>query len=350
MMSEVDKEINSKKDELFKETQELFTNREKQANLIGQISGCLSASRNLQANINNLKQKSQRQQELLYNAEFQIQTMERRLSQAMGDISQDKAEKLKKDIDEQKGILKGKEKDYNMLSKSNKELQDELRNIDRKISKAAQEMATLESTIQELELENEMSVTDLEKIKKKKQDTMVQHDCNKLEIKKLREKVNSEADAVFGFENRKYQLEMSMEEREKEVSVHKDILVSELKSAEEERHKVAVELQERKNKVNNLKIKYEVLVQRNNSSSDDVENVGEHSQAYYVIKAAQEREELQRYGDELDGKIRKAHKELQALMNTLKHLQGRNQNYRDKFLKGAEGADLEKKQILEEQC
>ena len=126
MMSEVDKEINSKKDELFKETQELFTNREKQANLIGQISGCLSASRNLQANINNLKQKSQRQQELLYNAEFQIQTMERRLSQAMGDISQDKAEKLKKDIDEQKGILKGKEKDYNMLSKSNKELQDEL--------------------------------------------------------------------------------------------------------------------------------------------------------------------------------------------------------------------------------
>ena len=162
----------------------------------------------------------------------------------MGDISQDKAEKLKKEIDEQKGVLKGKEKDYNMLSKSNKELQDELRNIDRKISKAAQEMATLETTIQELELENEMSVTDLEKIKKKKQDTMVQHDCNKLEIKKLREKVNSEADAVFGFENRKYQLEMSMEEREKEVSVHKDILVSELKSAEEERHKVAVELQE----------------------------------------------------------------------------------------------------------
>ena len=47
MMKEVDKEINFKKDELFKETQELFTNREKQANLIGQISGCLSASRNL---------------------------------------------------------------------------------------------------------------------------------------------------------------------------------------------------------------------------------------------------------------------------------------------------------------
>ena len=39
--------------------------------------------------------------------------------------------------------------------------------------------------------------------------------------------------------------------------MHKDILVSELKAAEEERHKVAVELQKRKNKTKNLRIKYE---------------------------------------------------------------------------------------------
>ena len=83
----------------------------------------------------------------------------------------------------------------------------------------------------------------------------------KLEIKKLRDIVNVEADKVFGLENRKYQLEMSMEEREKEIQVHKDILNSELKSAEEERHKIAVQLQERKNKVKNLKIKYEGQVE-----------------------------------------------------------------------------------------
>ena len=99
-----------------------------------------------------------------------------------------------------------------------------------------------------------------------------------------------------------------------------------------------------------MRIKYEGLVQKSQSSSGEVEAVGEHSQAYYVIKAAQEKEELQRYGDELDGKIRKCEKEIKALANTLDHLKMRNKNYRDKFQQGAEGADLEKKQILEDQC
>jgi len=51
-----------------------------------------------------------------------------------------------------------------------------------------------------------------------------------------------------------------MEEREKEIQVHRDVLLTEYKAAEEERHKIAVELAERKNKVKNLKIKYESLV------------------------------------------------------------------------------------------
>ena len=237
-----------------------------------------------------------------------------------------------------------------MLEKSNNQLCDEQRNFDRIIEKVKAERAILESQIGELRLENEMATTDLDKVIKDKEKTLVQHDCKKLEIKKLRDTVNLEADQVYGLENRKYQLEMSMEEREKEIQVHKDILVSESKAAEEERHKVAVELQYRKTRVKNLRIKYEGLIQRNKSSSGEGESANEHSQAYYVIKASQEKEELQRYGDELDGKLRKCEKEIKALSNTLDHLKMRNKNYRDKFISGAEGADLDKKQILEDQC
>jgi chromosome segregation ATPase len=51
-----------------------------------------------------------------------------------------------------------------------------------------------------------------------------------------------------------------------------------------------------------------------------------------VIKAAQKREELQRYGDELDAKIRKAEREIKALTRTLEHLKSRNWNYRNQFV------------------
>ncbi len=182
--------------------------------------------------------------------------------------------------------LEEKKKQLDMLTTSNKQLEDERRNIERQINKVKDSKGTLSIQIQELKLENEMAGGDVDKVQKRKEKTLVQHDCMKLEIKKLRDTVNVEADRVYGLENRKYQLEMSMEEREKEIQVHKDILVSELKAAEEERHKVAVELQLRKNKVKNLRIKYEGLVQKSQSSSGEVEAVGEHSQAYYVIKAA----------------------------------------------------------------
>jgi len=260
MMHEVEKEIREQKETLFKESQKLFKLRAEQANLIGDISGTLSASRNLQASINKLKQEKQRQQELLYNSEYQIQQMERKVSRAQGERSQEETKRLQQEITTAQTELDKQKKQLDMLIVSNKQLVDEKRNIERVIDKVRAQRSNLETQIQELKLENEMATNDLSAVQNTKEKTLVQHDCKKLEIKKLRDTVNVEADRVYGLENRKYQLEMSMEEREKEIQVHKDILISESKAAEEERHKVAVELQLRKTRVKNLRIKYEGLI------------------------------------------------------------------------------------------
>lgn len=62
-----------------------------------------------------------------------------------------------------------------------------------------------------------MTYQDLNKIVKQKEEVLVQHDFMKLEIQKIQKVVMTAVDKVFNLENRKYQLEMAMQEREQEI-------------------------------------------------------------------------------------------------------------------------------------
>ncbi len=63
--------------------------------------------------------------------------------------------------------------EFHTLNTSNKQLIDEIRTVEWLVNKVLQDKAHLEVQIQELELENDMSLNDLEKIKKKKEDTLI---------------------------------------------------------------------------------------------------------------------------------------------------------------------------------
>ena len=110
-----------------------------------------------------------------------------------------------------------------------------------------------------MELENNSVEASRKQTIKEKDELMVQHDVLKLEVKRLRDSLSARADQVFSLENHKFQLEMSMQERKKEIAVHSSVQRSKLKSAEEERHRVLLERNERRVKVQNLKLKYESI-------------------------------------------------------------------------------------------
>ena len=99
-MKKIEQNISQKKDVLVKNTQQLFKLREEEANLYVEIQGIMATCRNLQAHINKLNQDFQKQQELLYNAEYQIQLMERKVARARGDRTLEEKKDLQKDLDE----------------------------------------------------------------------------------------------------------------------------------------------------------------------------------------------------------------------------------------------------------
>ena len=344
--NKIEKDIRDLKDSLFKETKKLLELRSDEANLLGEIKGSLAAGRNLQAAINKRDQEIQKQHVLLYSADYLIQSNQRKVDEAKGIQTNERNDELKVKISEKDTKLQEKEEQLDKVTKSVKKLGDDLRLVEKTLEKTTTESSILKNNYEELNLQIKMIEQEIASEAQDKNGVLVQHDSMKLEVKKLKDILCAEADKLFAVENRKYQLQMSMEEREKEIRVHKETLLAEKRAAEEEKHKVLVELSDRKSKVQNLKVKYENLCYKNRSNDDGEER----TQAYYVIKAAQEREELQRYGDELDSKIKKAEREIACLSDTLDHLKGRNTRFRDSYLTSGNTNELEMKNAIEDQC
>ena len=66
----------------------------------------------------------------------------------------------------------------------------------------------------------------------------------------------------------------------------------------------------------------------------------QQSQAYYILKAAQQKEELQKRSEELDMQLKVGEKELREMENSLAYLQNSNQRYGQALKKNLKAASL----------
>ena len=339
-----DKTITVLKEKMFRASQALFAMRQEEANLISEISGSQAASKNLSTKLGGNDTESMRQQELIYNAEFQIQQMERKVARGLGERSDEEKRQLMTNISDLEKTLEARVDKKKMLSQQCKKLNNEYRSSVRKKEESEEAQVELKNKIAEIKLENSSCELQLKQLISSKEESMVQNDVMRLEVKRRRDALNSKADEVFSLENRRQQLKLSMEERKEEISVHTEVRRAQIKAGEEEKHKNAVELGKRRSVVDKLKSKYESTVSK-------PEGGEEISQAAMVIMAAQKREELQREGDELDQEIRRREKEMRALEHTLNHLNVRNTQFRLSFHKADMGSnEAEELQQLQDQA
>jgi uncharacterized protein YpuA (DUF1002 family) len=111
----------------------------------------------LQAAINKLHVEAQRQQELTYNADYDIQKITRDVAYLQGQRSQEETEKLTAEINVAQEELSKHEENYRLLNTSNRKLNDELEYIKKTIAKVAEDKDNLTTQYSELILENEMT-------------------------------------------------------------------------------------------------------------------------------------------------------------------------------------------------
>lgn len=343
----VEKELKELKEEMFRESQVLFRASQQKSNIIAEINGAEASLKNLQAKIRKLDAESTKQRELIYQADFQIQLLERKVPRAAGQRTDEEKMQLTKRIEALKGELEQHTSQWAMLTQQVKRLEEELRHAQRQVDDHEKDSDMLASKIADLRLSNENALRELKLSTSAKEELAVQHDVLKLELKRLKDVLNARLDDVFGLENRRDQLRMTIQERETEIRAHVDVLKAQLKIVEEDGHKVSIELGDREVKVEKLRQKFESIVAvRGGSVTEETE----HTQAFVIVEAAQQKQQLQQQGDELDQQIRKKETEVRQLDNTLEHIRARNSEYRTSFTTAdAEGRDFEEKEALDEQ-
>ncbi|XP_069829905.1 coiled-coil domain-containing protein 39 isoform X1 [Dendropsophus ebraccatus] len=345
-VKDLEAQLKQIREQHFKKSQELHEHKTKERHMISEINGSQVSLRNLNSQLQKLDLHALKQQGIIYNQDFQIQQLERRLARLKGEVNTDEKHALETKVSDLSKMFDERKAALNLLNSQHKKLQADVRNIKRELEKTGQEKENLISKMEELKLFNNMSDKALKKLRTSKQEFMVDDNILKLEIKRLRDMLHNKADDVFSLEKRKLQLEAAMKERTQEISIHKEMLKSQIRLADQERQTISQELHERIAKVDKMRKRFEIIT----VAMMPPEGEEEKSQAYYIIKAAQEKEELQRVGDELDAKIRKAEKEISALENTLQVINGCNNSYRKSFNKVTETSEeYEEKNQLEEQ-
>ncbi|KAH7820496.1 putative Flagella associated protein [Monocercomonoides exilis] len=345
-LNQANRELKELKEEIFKHGEILHRASLEKSTAIAELNGAETSIKNLNMKIKKLDSDSLRQNELIYHADFQIQLMERKIPRAQGVRSDEEKQVLNAKINELTEEVNGQTKQWNVLSQQVKRLEEELHEVTSSIEKKKEEKKHIESKIADLKLENDNTVRSLTQSKTQKEELAVRHDVLHLEMKRLTDTFHQRHAEVVSLKNRQAQLELTIRERNEQIKVHNDLLRAELRQVEEEKHKVALELNERTMKIERLKQKYESVIGLRGGTSE--ESAQSHGLA--IVKARQRRQELEVKGDELFTEIKAKQKELQQMEKALEQLEGANKTYRESFKTvGASSQEVEEKQAAEEQ-
>ncbi|XP_030631762.1 coiled-coil domain-containing protein 39 [Chanos chanos] len=345
-IKEIETQLLRQREALFKKSQELQVLRAREKGAEADVLGSRAALSNLDSQLSKLNKNVLKQQQFIYSQDFQIQRLEKKMSHLQGEENTEEKQALEKRVSELSQALEEKKRDASMLNTQLKKLQDDIRCVRKETEKAAADKNDLTTKIEELQLFNDLSDKELKKLRVIKQDTMVKKNILNLELKRLRGLLDDRTDGVLSLERRRMQLQNAMKDREEEIKEHRTMLCKQIRYSEEERQRLSADLHERLSRTDKLRNRYEILT----ASMTRPEGEEDKSECYYIAKVALEKEELKQKGDQLDAKIQKAEKEIQALENTLHVLNSCNTTYRKSLKKVQESSEeYQEKMKLEAQ-
>lgn len=325
MSKNLEKDVEKLSTVQFQANQELQKARDEQSACLSLISGCQSQDRNLKAKIGQLDSESFQQQVVLYNIEFNVQQMVKKVGRAKGDRTDRERKELIGKIELLQKTLDELEQQQRVLDTQVKRVREDLRRSKSEIDRLEVSKKAAADRVLSINLECGHCTQDSKRLEAEKEDALVQVDTMLLQLNRLKKRLWQKKDELVDLEEQKQNLATDIVEREAEIAAHHNILNVEAKMAEEERRRLVNELLERKKTLNAIRNRHDVLVGKMDPS------LAKLSQAQLVVEAAKEREDLQCRGDSLDSCIKRMEKNTLKLEKTIAILRASNADFKHKF-------------------
>ncbi|THD23568.1 Coiled-coil domain-containing protein 39 [Fasciola hepatica] len=323
------------RDVRFKVTQNFEDMKSKSKLLEQQVEGARASLRMLNSKLVKLDTQLLRQQEMIYKEDFRLQQLEQRVSRMCGEHNEEEKTALEKQVRHLNAELEDRTKTVTALTNELVSLKSEVYRVKREAHTLQERSGQVEDRLKTSELEVEIATREKVKMETILQQLLVEQNMMRLQVRRLHGTYQKHANKVFDLETAKQELELTVQERRQEITLHQQMLLSEHRIAFEENSQLRIEFQARRSKIDKLIKRYEILT----SLMAPPEGEEVHTQTYYLIRAAQEKEELQRKGDLLDAETRQAEQELIALENTLAVMNGCNQVFQMSYSKLPEDSE-----------
>ncbi|XP_077411896.1 coiled-coil domain-containing protein 39-like isoform X1 [Vanacampus margaritifer] len=290
-----------------------------------------------------------KQMMIMNEKDSQLIILDKKLSRLQGVVG-DSDEKLEMEvkITEMLVSLEEREKTSSKILIKIKESEEDVRFLRNEREASAVQKKDLYNKVAELKLINNNIEKELKRLGLKKQEHIVEQNISKLEVKRRRDLLFNKANSVVSLEKRQLNVKKAIHERQEEIRVYSQMLTQQLKTMEQERQKISMELNIKLYKVEATKKHYEVVTFTMAAQDDDEDAV--KSQAHYIARAALEKAELRQRSKCLNNKIRKAEQENKALENTTLLFHLSNTGFHTTVIKAKEATpDYQEKFKLEEQ-
>ena len=339
-VTEFEKLIEAEKKQHYLAGGEVTAMKKKLADVQAELSGSKARSATLSHKIDSYDAELQKQTRLIYNANYQIQGLERKIRNiTVGEETGEEREALEKRIQELETLDGQKAAEVKNLLVQVNRLELELKSATKKRDSLTEVNKKLSNDLNELWVEIRSLERAQEKAREDKASAVVQLNMLRLQVEKMNDMLNEKANEVISLANRKEQLKLSAQERMVEIENHLAALKIQLKTEEEAKHKAVVELAERKKQEQVNAAKYEIVSKT--AFGPDGEMI---SQSDRVIQIAREKQSISAHGDQLEAEISKALTELKALERATVKLNRLNGDFKDE-MRGKQGTQQEQEHM-----